>query len=151
MKFLISSTHCSKVISKVKVSERRTEWQNDRRTKTICPPPPDLQSREHNNLHTCLYIYCMNFACIFFMEQLFLMIIHCSMEIAIIQSFVYSFKEFHDDYTYLQRELCTVIIFELIYSWIYIVNIKQPLHCIVNILLHHIISIRYIYFRNSRI
>ena len=36
-----SSTHCSKVISMVKFSERRTEWQNYKmtdRTKTICPP-----------------------------------------------------------------------------------------------------------------
>ena len=41
MKNQSSSTHCSKVISKVKVSERRTEWHNYRmtdRTKTICPP-----------------------------------------------------------------------------------------------------------------
>ena len=41
MKYQNSSTHCSKVISKVQVSERRTESQNDRmtdRTKTICPP-----------------------------------------------------------------------------------------------------------------
>ena len=43
-----SSTHWSKVISKVKVSERRKEWQNDTMTdriKTIWnmpPPPPDL-------------------------------------------------------------------------------------------------------------
>ena len=45
VKYQSSSTHCSKVISKVKVSERRTEWQNDRmtdRTKTICPPIFDL-------------------------------------------------------------------------------------------------------------
>ena len=67
VKYQSSSTYCSKVISKVKVSERRTEWQNDRitelqndritewqndrmtdRTKTICPP--DLRSRGHKNL-----------------------------------------------------------------------------------------------------
>ena len=45
MKYQSSSSHCSKVISKVKVSERMTEWQNDRmtdRTKTICPPIFDL-------------------------------------------------------------------------------------------------------------
>ena len=45
VKYQSSSTHCSKVISKVKVSERRTELQNDRmteRTKTICPPIFDL-------------------------------------------------------------------------------------------------------------
>ena len=29
VKYQSYSTHCSKVISKVKVSERRTEWQND--------------------------------------------------------------------------------------------------------------------------
>ena len=40
VKYQTSSTHCSKVISKVIVSERRKEWQNYRmtdRTKTICP------------------------------------------------------------------------------------------------------------------
>ena len=45
VKYQRSSTHCSKVISKVKVSEMRTELQNDRmtdRTKTICPPIFDL-------------------------------------------------------------------------------------------------------------
>ena len=42
MKYQSYSTHCSKIISKVKVSERRTERQNYRmkdRTKTLTPPP----------------------------------------------------------------------------------------------------------------
>ena len=46
VKYQSSSTHCSKVISKVKVSERRTERPNDRMTdrkKTICPPILDLR------------------------------------------------------------------------------------------------------------
>ena len=48
MKYQSSNTHCSKVISKVKVSERRTEWQNDRQNKNNMPP--DLRSRGHKNL-----------------------------------------------------------------------------------------------------
>ena len=55
MKYQSSSTHCSKVISKVKVSERRTEWhnyrvtewQNNRQDKNNMPP--DLRSRGHKN------------------------------------------------------------------------------------------------------
>ena len=45
VKYQSSSIHWSKVISKVKVSQRMTEWRNDRmtdRTKTICPPIFDL-------------------------------------------------------------------------------------------------------------
>jgi hypothetical protein len=41
VKYQIPSTYHSKVIGKVKVSDRMTEWRNDRmtdRTKTICPP-----------------------------------------------------------------------------------------------------------------
>ena len=66
MKYQSSSTHCSKVISKVKVSERRTELQNyrmtelqnDRQDKNNMPP--DLRSRGHkNNLKSevcsCMY------------------------------------------------------------------------------------------------
>ena len=56
MKYQSSSTHCSKVISKVKVSERMTEWQNDGMTEWQNDGmtewqtgqkqyPPDLQSR----------------------------------------------------------------------------------------------------------
>ena len=53
VKYQSSRTHCSKVISKVKVSERRTEWQNyritewqnDRQDKNNMPP--DLRSRGH--------------------------------------------------------------------------------------------------------
>ena len=56
MKYQSSGTHCSKVISKVKVSERRTELQNyrmtelqnDRQDKNNMPP--DLRSRGHKNL-----------------------------------------------------------------------------------------------------
>ena len=45
VKYQSSSTHCSKVISKVKVSERRTELQNDRIT--------ELQNdrQDKNNMH----------------------------------------------------------------------------------------------------
>ena len=53
-------------------------------------------------------MYCMNFACIFFMEHFF-NDYSLFMEIAIIHSFMYIFEEFHDN-TYLQRKLCTVII-----------------------------------------
>ena len=45
MKYQTSNIHCSKVISKVKVSERRTEWQNDRQDKLKSNMPPDLWSR----------------------------------------------------------------------------------------------------------
>ena len=48
MKYQSSSTHCSKVISKVKVSEMRTELQNDRQDKNNMPP--DLRSRGHKNV-----------------------------------------------------------------------------------------------------
>ena len=48
MKYQSSGTHCSKVISKVKVSERRTELQNDRQDKNNMPP--DLRSRGHKNI-----------------------------------------------------------------------------------------------------
>ena len=44
-----SSTHFSKVISKVTVSERRTESQNDRQDKNNMPPI-DLRSRGHKNI-----------------------------------------------------------------------------------------------------
>ena len=47
MKYQRSSTHCSKVISKVKVSEMRTELQNNRQDKNNMPP--DLRSRGHKN------------------------------------------------------------------------------------------------------
>ena len=47
-KYQSSSTHCSKVISKVKVSERRKEWQNDRQDKNMMPP--NLRSRGHKKL-----------------------------------------------------------------------------------------------------
>ena len=53
MKYQSSSIHCSKVISKVKVSERRTELQNDRITELQNDRqdknnmPPDLRSRGH--------------------------------------------------------------------------------------------------------
>ena len=55
MKYQSSSTHCSKVISKVKVSERRTELHNDRMTELQNDRqdknnmPPDLRSRGHKN------------------------------------------------------------------------------------------------------
>ena len=55
MKYQSSSTHCSKVISKVKVSERRTELQKDRMTELQNDRqdknnmPPDLLSRGHKN------------------------------------------------------------------------------------------------------
>ena len=42
VKYQSSSIHCSKVICKVKVSERMTAWQNDRQDKTICPRIFDL-------------------------------------------------------------------------------------------------------------
>ena len=42
VKYQSSSTHYLKVISKVKVSERRTEWQNDRHEKKQSPPPDYL-------------------------------------------------------------------------------------------------------------
>ena len=38
MKYQSSSTHCSKDISKVKVSERRTEQQNDSQDKNNMAP-----------------------------------------------------------------------------------------------------------------
>ena len=47
VKYQSSSTHCSKVISKVKVSEMRTELQNDRQDKNNMPP--NLRSRGHKN------------------------------------------------------------------------------------------------------
>ena len=47
MKYESFSTRCSKVISKVKVSERRRELQNDRQDKNNMPP--DLRSRGHKN------------------------------------------------------------------------------------------------------
>ena len=48
VKYQSSSTHCSKVISKVKVSETRTELQNERQDKNNMPP--DLRSRGHKKL-----------------------------------------------------------------------------------------------------
>ena len=62
VKYQSSSSHCSKVISKVKVSERRTELQNYRmtelqnyrmtdRTKTICPPIFDLGGIKINSIY----------------------------------------------------------------------------------------------------
>ena len=42
VKYQNSSTRCSKVISKVKVSERRTELQNIRQDKNNMPPIFDL-------------------------------------------------------------------------------------------------------------
>ena len=38
VKYQCHNSHCSKVVSKVKVSDRFTEWQNDRQEKNICPP-----------------------------------------------------------------------------------------------------------------
>ena len=55
MKYQSSSTHYSKVISKVKVSERRKELQNDRMTELQNDRqdknnmPPDLRSQGHKN------------------------------------------------------------------------------------------------------
>ena len=46
-KYQSSNTHCSKVISKVQVSERRTEGQNDRQDKNNMPP--DFRSRGQKN------------------------------------------------------------------------------------------------------
>ena len=51
VKYQSSGTHCSKDISKVKVSERRTEWQNDGMTewtKTLCPPTFDGNKKKTN-------------------------------------------------------------------------------------------------------
>ena len=39
VKYQGANTHCSKVISKVKVSERRADWQNNRGQKQYPPPP----------------------------------------------------------------------------------------------------------------
>ena len=67
MKYKSSSTRCSKVISKVKVSERRTELQNYRmtelqnyrmtdRTKTICPPIFDLGGIKIRIITKCIIV-----------------------------------------------------------------------------------------------
>ena len=55
VKYQSSGTHCSKDISKVKVSERRTEWQNDGMTewtKTICPPTFDGNKKKQMKQET---------------------------------------------------------------------------------------------------
>ena len=56
-----------------------------------------------------LHELCM-YSCIFFMA-IFFNDYSLFIEIAIIHSFMYNFREFHDN-TYLQRELYTVIILE---------------------------------------
>ena len=71
MKYQSSSIHCSKVISKVKVSERRTELQsdrmielqNDRQDKNNMPP--DLRSRGHND--------CPKYTTVYFRKRLRIM------------------------------------------------------------------------------
>ena len=53
MKFQSSSIRCSKVISNVKVSERRIELQNDRMTELQTGQKqyaPDFLSRGHKNV-----------------------------------------------------------------------------------------------------
>ena len=47
MKYQSPSTYHSKVIAKVKVTDRMTEGQNDRQDKNNMPP--DLRSRGHKN------------------------------------------------------------------------------------------------------
>ena len=56
MKYQSPSTYHSKVIAKVKVSDRMTEGQNDRQDKNNMPP--DLRSRGHKN--DWLIVYCLS-------------------------------------------------------------------------------------------
>ena len=58
-----------------------------------------------------MYTHVLHELCLYLFHGIFFNDYSLFMEIAIIHSFTYSFKEFHDN-TYLQRELCTVIILE---------------------------------------
>ena len=72
-------------------------------------------------------MYFMNFACIFFMEQFFYYSLCMEIAITGIYSFMYSFKEFHDN-TYLQRELCTVITLEHLKYTLTYTSIQLNIH-----------------------